>query len=72
MADRHTAEEWAYLIDQLEKIANDPSESRERRTKAQGILDRMGRERIAQHRLDAQRKQAERAWTDMDFDGTYL
>jgi hypothetical protein len=38
-----TNEEWQYLIKELRKITDNPTESRERRVKAQTILDRIER-----------------------------
>lgn len=41
MAQKRTNEEWQELIRELRKITENPRESRERRKKAQDILDSM-------------------------------
>jgi hypothetical protein len=39
----HTNEEWRRVLAGLRKIADDPSESKSRRDKAQGVLNRINR-----------------------------
>lgn len=59
-----TPEEWAYLIKELRKVADNPAETRERRVKARDILDRIERSRGPSRTAMAKAQSSDRRSTE--------
>ncbi len=72
MAER-TPEEWQELIDKLEAVAYNSKEPRERRAKAQAILDSIEQSPYRKGTRPAGRGSTmAKVMTDLEYDGTIV